>query len=281
MTNPRKRSNIVSEAVGDGLGIFDPQLQKPYLLNATSALVFQHCDGQTTPQQLTQFLCQKFNVPQRQAEELLWLALDELEKANLLQEKITTTQAPQPLLTRRQALTAFAAAGLSLALLPLVSPVVVQAATGSVFPTLHCVDYNGNGNYTAYFGYNNTSSSTISIPHDPSHGKNMFTSEPKFRGQPADFLSGTHENAFSVVFDGNKITWLIKEDQAARQQVDASKDSPRCPTTTTTTAPPPPTTTTAAPTTTTAAPTTTPAAPTTTTAAPTTTTAVPTALPGL
>jgi hypothetical protein len=128
MANPLRRMNVVSEAVGDGLAVFDPQLQQPYVLNATSALVFQHCDGQTTPQQLTELLRQKFNVSPSQAEELLWLALDELEKASLLQAKVATTQAPRAMLTRRQALTAFAAAGLSLALLPLVSPVSVAHA---------------------------------------------------------------------------------------------------------------------------------------------------------
>lgn len=268
MANPQRRANLASVAAGDGMGVFDPQLQQAHVLNATSALVFQHCDGQTTPEQLTELLRRKFNVSQNQAGQMLWLALDELEKANLLQEKITTTQAPRPMLSRRQALTAFAAAGLSLALLPIVSTVEVRAAAGSVYPTLQCVADNGNGTYTAYFGYINTSSSTIVIPFDPSHAKNMFTSEPKYRGQPDTFLPGTHEYVFSVVFDGNKITWMIKEDQAARQQVDASKDSPSCPTTTTTTTTEPTTTTTTTteppPTTTT----TTPPPPTTTTAQP-------------
>ncbi|MCB0176081.1 MAG: PqqD family protein [Anaerolineae bacterium] len=128
MKNPQRKSAVVSEAVGDGLGVFDPQQQQSYVLNATSALVFQHCDGQTTPQQLTDRLVRKFNIPRQQAEELLWLALDELEKANLLQTKVTTTQAPQPVLTRRQMLTTLAGIGLSLAVLPIVSPVMIARA---------------------------------------------------------------------------------------------------------------------------------------------------------
>lgn len=128
MTNPRRRSNMVSEVVGDGLAIFDPQQQQPYVLNATSALVFQHCDGQTPPQRLIELLRQKFNLSHRHAEQLLWLALKELDEAHLLQTAVPPTQAPQPLLTRRQVLTAFAAAGLSLAMLPIVSPVKLQAA---------------------------------------------------------------------------------------------------------------------------------------------------------
>ncbi len=129
MINPQKMPNLVSQPMGDGLAVFDPLLQKSYLLNATSAFVFQHCDGATTPQQLTQRLRQKFNMPGKEADQMMWLALNELEKANLLQGKMATTQAPQPILTRRQALNAFAAAGLSIALLPIVSQsVALQAA---------------------------------------------------------------------------------------------------------------------------------------------------------
>jgi len=69
------------------------------------------------------------------------------------------------------------------------------------------------------------SSSSVSIPIDETHSKNMFTSNPKNRGQPTVSLPGTHEFMFSVVLDGNKITWMIKEDNAARQQVDASSSS--------------------------------------------------------
>ncbi len=238
MTNPQRNTTVLTEAVGDGLGVFDPGRQQSYLLNATSALVFQHADGQTSPRQLTERLRQKFNVPAGQAEQLLWSALDELQKSGLVHNVSTTTQAPQPLLSRRQLLGRMAAAGLSLALLPLVKPVTVQAGTGDVFPTLQCVDNNGDGTYTAHFGYINNSSSTVIIPYDPNSSKNMFTSNPKYRGQPSTFLPGTHNYQFAVVFDGSKITWMIKEDNATRQKVDADANS-GCPTPTTT---PPPTT---------------------------------------
>src|SRR5258706_15479043 len=115
------------------------------------------------------------------------------------------------MLTSRQALSALAAVGLSLALLPMVAPIVVRAAEGDVFPTLQCVVNNGDGTYTAYFGYINNSSSTVTIPIDVTLSKNMFTSDPKNRGQTTVFLPGTHEFAFSVLFDGSKITWMIKQ----------------------------------------------------------------------
>ena len=58
MDHPRKRTTVATEAVGDGLGVFDPQQQQAYVLNATSALVWQHCDGQTTPEQLMELVRQ-------------------------------------------------------------------------------------------------------------------------------------------------------------------------------------------------------------------------------
>src|SRR5262249_6045267 len=116
---------VNTEPVGDGLGIFDRQRQQSYILNATSALVWQHCDGHTTPQQLMELLRQQFHVPLAQAEQLIWLALDELAKANLLEAAVARPLSSA--LTRRQMLTGLATAGMALALVPIVAPVAVQA----------------------------------------------------------------------------------------------------------------------------------------------------------
>ena len=127
MENPRKRTTVATAAGGDGLHVFDQQQQQAYALNTTSALVWQHCDGQTTPEQLIELLRQNFNVSRVQAEQLTWLALDELGKANLLETEVAS---PRPLpaeLTRRQMLTTFATAGVALAVVPMVALVTTQA----------------------------------------------------------------------------------------------------------------------------------------------------------
>ncbi len=267
MANPQRSTTIVTEAVGDGLGVFDTQRKQSYVLNATSALVFQHCDGQTTPQQLTERLRQKFNVSASQAEQLLGLALDELHKANLLQSSVQRPANPG----RRQLLKTMVGAGLSLALLPMVAPVAVQAAgDDTLIPLLDCVVDNGDGTYTAHFGYSNSSSSAISLPVGP---KNKFEPPPQNRGQPTVFQPGEHHDVFTVTFNGSKIKWMLKADGDRRHQVDADANS-GCPVPPTTT--PPPTTTTPPPTTTTPPPTTTTPPPTTTTPPPTTTTPPPT-----
>ena len=107
--------------------MFDHQQQQGYALNTTSALVLQHCDGQTTPEQLMELLRQDSNVSHAQAEQLTWLALDELGKANLLEAGVAR---PRPLsspITRRQMLTTFATAGAALAVVPMVALVTTQA----------------------------------------------------------------------------------------------------------------------------------------------------------
>jgi hypothetical protein len=45
MDNPRSKATVRSESVGDGLAVYDAEQKQPYVLNATSALVFQRCDG--------------------------------------------------------------------------------------------------------------------------------------------------------------------------------------------------------------------------------------------
>ena len=127
MKNPRKRTTVAM-AAGDGeLHVFDHQQQQAYALNTTSALVLQHCDGQTTPEQLMELLRQNFNVPRVQAEQLTWLALDELGKANLLEAEVARPRPLSSKLTRRQMLTTFATAGVALAVVPMVALVTAQA----------------------------------------------------------------------------------------------------------------------------------------------------------
>jgi hypothetical protein len=70
MENPRKRATVATEAIEHGVRVFDSAQNKTNLLNATSALVWQHCDGKTSPRQLTDLLVRKFNMTGGQTEQL-------------------------------------------------------------------------------------------------------------------------------------------------------------------------------------------------------------------
>ena len=99
-----------------------------------------------------------------------------------------------------------------------------------MIPLLECVDNNGDGTFTAHFGYLNQSGATITLPVGP---KNMFVPGQLDLGQPTVFLPGEHLNVFSVVFNAtDEIKWMLKADGDKRHQVVANATSDACPTTT-------------------------------------------------
>src|SRR6266513_3868301 len=192
MENPRKRKTVATAAGGDGLQVFDHQQQQAYALNTTSALVLQHCDGRTTPEQLGELLRQNFNVSGTQAEQLTWLALDELGKANLLEAGIAR---PRPLssnLTRRQMLTTFATAGVALAVVPMVALVTTQARAGSLPAT-------PNGTPMTYFlNVTDFINSLIEIPARPirnPHIQNTTLDSKYLAGLANIYIPGDDQNS--------------------------------------------------------------------------------------
>jgi hypothetical protein len=93
------------------------------------------------------------------------------------------------------------------------------------------VDNNGDGTYTAHFGYLNQGSDVITLPVGP---KNMFVGGEPDRGQPTVFFPGEFLTEFSVVFDAlDTLKWMLKADGDRRHQVEASATSEVCVTTTT------------------------------------------------
>jgi PqqD family protein of HPr-rel-A system len=229
MEKPLKRRDVTSEAVGDGLSVFDHEQKQTYLLNATSALVFQHCDGQTTREELAEILRRKLNVQPAEAGQLVRLALAELETAGLLEADAAATPPLAGAYSRREAFTSFATLGLSLALMPIIARVAEAQGGHSLIPLLECVDNNGDGTYTAHFGYLNQTNAPIQLPIGP---KNMFVPGQQDFGQPTVFQPGEQLNVFSVVFNaGDELKWMLKADGDKRHQVTASAASEICTTT--------------------------------------------------
>jgi Coenzyme PQQ synthesis protein D (PqqD) len=180
MGHPRKRMTVATEAVGDGLGVFDQLQQQAYVLNATSALVWQHCDGQTTPEQLMELLRRSFNISAAQAEQLTWRALDELGKAHLLEAEVIRPLSSN--ITRRQMLTTFATAGAALAVVPMVALVTGQARA-------ECLPTTPNGVPMTYFlKVREFIEGLIEIPATPIPPH--FSNPPRNRTTDAKYLAG-------------------------------------------------------------------------------------------
>jgi Coenzyme PQQ synthesis protein D (PqqD) len=192
MENPRKRTTVAAAAGGDGLHVFDQQQQQAYALNTTSAMVLQHCDGQTTPEQLMELLRQNFNVSNAQAEQLTWLALDELGKANLLEAEVARPRRLSSNLTRRQMLTTFATAGAALAVVPMVALVTTQAKAEALPVT-------PNGEPMTYFlKVTEFIQSLIEIPAKPirkPHIQNTTTDSKYLAGIANIYLPGDDQHS--------------------------------------------------------------------------------------
>ncbi len=97
-------------------------------------------------------------------------------------------------------------------------------------PILECVRDNGNGTYTAYFGYKSDWNAPLSVPIG---ANNKFTPNPQDRGQPTTFQPGRtafYPNAaFSVLFDGNNLVWSLKSPDGSTRTSTASRNATRCP----------------------------------------------------
>jgi hypothetical protein len=118
----RKEDVIVKELEGELL-IYDLRIDKAYCLNETSAFVWQACDGNKSVSEIRQQLSKVLNRPV--TEDLVVLALDQLDKENLL----STDQGTERKffgLSRREAIRKVGVG--SMVALPLISSLVVPSA---------------------------------------------------------------------------------------------------------------------------------------------------------
>jgi RHS repeat-associated protein len=76
-----------------------------------------------------------------------------------------------------------------------------------IHPIVECVENNGNGTYTAHFGYSNDNTYPVTVPVGL---LNLFLPLPINRGQPTVFQPGRQQNVFSVVFNGKPLIWEVR-----------------------------------------------------------------------
>lgn len=112
---PRK-GEIVSQEIDGEVLLYDLNIHKSYCLNQTAALVWKNCDGKTP---VSEFAA-KTGLP----EEMVWLALEQFDKENLLAEKFESPL-PKNRVSRRKVLTAMGAMAMAL---PLVSSMIAPTA---------------------------------------------------------------------------------------------------------------------------------------------------------
>ena len=85
MPRTRRSGLVIKEADGEVL-IYDLERNKAHCLNETAAKVWKYCDGKTTVAAACSFLSHELHAPCDQ--KLLWYALEQFAKDNLLEEKL-------------------------------------------------------------------------------------------------------------------------------------------------------------------------------------------------
>ncbi len=84
------------------------------------------------------------------------------------------------------------------------SAIIKTLARNAVSPILECIRFQGNGIYSASFGYNNPNAYAAEIPPGV---LNYFTS--KNYTQPELFLAGRHRASFQITFNGGILIWIL------------------------------------------------------------------------
>jgi|SRR6266404_2263473 len=83
-----RRDDLVVQEMPDELLVYDLRSHKAHCLNETAAFVWNHCDGLITVAEMAALLEQEWN--KQVGEDVVWLALKQLSRADLLQDRVVT-----------------------------------------------------------------------------------------------------------------------------------------------------------------------------------------------
>jgi hypothetical protein len=150
--NPRGcQDQLLVEELPGELLVYDLVRNKAHCLNQTAAFIWQHCDGATTVAEIAARLPEELGLPAD--ETLVWLALDRLGQAGLLQDQ-PTPPAGQKLLGRRDLMRKLALTGSLAMLLPLISTANIPAAAAAASnpckpPNCNCPNDSARGSCCA------------------------------------------------------------------------------------------------------------------------------------
>ena len=119
MKPEKRREGLVVTELQDEVLVYDLDRHRAHCLNPAAASVFRRCDGRTTVREIAVELHANGSI--RASEAAVWLALERLDKAHLLEVKLpASSDAPE--LSRRELIRR--AAVLSGLLLPAVTSVM-------------------------------------------------------------------------------------------------------------------------------------------------------------
>jgi|ERR1051326_406397 hypothetical protein len=123
-----REHGLIVDDLTDEVLVYDLDRHKAHCLSRTAALVWRNCDGKTAPQEIARRV--EFEINEPFNEELVWLALAQLDKINLL-EPLNFLPTPLAGMSRREMVrTLGIAAAVAVPLVTsIIAPTAVQAST--------------------------------------------------------------------------------------------------------------------------------------------------------
>lgn len=139
---PQARTiDLVTQEMPDEVLIYDLKSHKAHCLNQTAAMVWKYCDGEKSIEDIAARVGKETHKPVERS--VVWLALDQLQKANLLQSHIARPD-DQPGISRRQAMRRL---GWTTAIaLPLVTTIVAPTAVSAATCMPGCIPKGPSAN---------------------------------------------------------------------------------------------------------------------------------------
>jgi hypothetical protein len=127
-----RNEELVIQDLPDEVLVYDLKRHKAHCLNKTAAFIWNHCDGQSTTEEIARMMEQEWHAPVN--EDAVWFALNKLSKAELLQERIVLPEAKAGM-SRRSAMRRL---GLGALLIPVVMTIVSPTAMAGASVPLAC-----------------------------------------------------------------------------------------------------------------------------------------------
>ena len=117
-----RNAELVIQELPDETLVYDQQRHHAHCLNRTAAYVWKRCDGKSTCADVERLLREEMSIPA--GEEALFLALKQLEDANLLAEPVADVAGERPAASRRELLKTIGLAAAAAVCIPLVTSIV-------------------------------------------------------------------------------------------------------------------------------------------------------------
>ena len=126
-----RRERLLVEELPDEVLVYDLDRNKAHCLNQTAALIWNHCDGQTSVEDMAIILQQ--DSQERVNQDVVWFGLDQLQKARLIDRPVARQQSG-PRLSRRELVKQI---GLAVSI-PLVASILAPKASASASCVVPC-----------------------------------------------------------------------------------------------------------------------------------------------